>query len=127
MENGKSKYKHKIRILFGKQNKTFLFKEYADVKACDTICVDTTFVEDIENSPYLNCSQSTSISSKVINDPHGYRGSIIKYSISIGKSSKWILCQSDLQSHWKTERRKKNLSTSLFKLKGHSMTTRQFT
>ncbi|XP_067633260.1 uncharacterized protein [Eurosta solidaginis] len=49
---------------------------YADVKACDTISVDTTFLEDIENSPYLNCSQSTSTSSKVINDLHGYRGSI---------------------------------------------------
>ncbi|XP_067625924.1 uncharacterized protein [Eurosta solidaginis] len=49
----------------------------ADVKACDTISVDTTFLEDIENSPYLKCSQSTSTSSKVINDPHGYRGSIV--------------------------------------------------
>ncbi|XP_053967954.1 uncharacterized protein LOC128869428 isoform X2 [Anastrepha ludens] len=51
---------------------------YSDVKACDTISVDTTFLEDVENSQYLNCSQSTSSSSKVIYDPNGYRGSIIQ-------------------------------------------------
>ncbi|XP_054728023.1 uncharacterized protein LOC129237357 [Anastrepha obliqua] len=49
---------------------------YSDVKACDTISVDTTFLEDVENSQYLNCSQSTSSSSKVVHDPNGYRGSI---------------------------------------------------
>ncbi|XP_053945116.1 uncharacterized protein LOC128854765 [Anastrepha ludens] len=55
---------------------------YSDVKACDTISVDTTFLEDVENSQYLNCSQSTSSSSKVIYDPNGYRGSIIQIDFS---------------------------------------------
>ncbi|XP_036347385.1 uncharacterized protein LOC118756744 [Rhagoletis pomonella] len=57
------------------------FEGYSDIKTCDTISVDTTFLEDIENSHNLNTSQSTCTSSKIIKEPIGYRGCIVSTGI----------------------------------------------